>query len=74
MWETCCLHILIILWPKEEPFSIGTNSLFTPQLELNQFTLVENLTLCFQTIHLPVPHSSWQLRKDIFKSHFVFKT
>lgn len=74
MQETCHLHILIILWPEEEPFSIGTNPLFTPQFELSQFTLAENLTLRFQIIHLPVPHNSWQLRKGIFKSHFVFKT
>lgn len=51
-----------------------TNSLLTPQLEPSHFTLAENLSLCFQIIHLPVLHSSWQLRKDIFKSHFVFKT
>lgn len=48
--------------------------LFTPQLELNQFTSAENLTLCFQIIHLPVAHSAWQTTKGIFKSHFVFKT
>lgn len=74
MWKTYHLRTNIILWPEKEAFSTGTNSLFTPHLELNQFTSAENLTLCFQVIHLPVPHSAWLLRKGIFNSHFVFKT
>lgn len=57
---------------KKSLFSRGTNSLFTPLLELNQFTLAENLTPCFQIIHLPLPHRAWQLGKGIFKLYILF--
>lgn len=73
MGKTYHLHIHIIPWPEEEPFSMGTNSLFTPPLELNQFTLAENLTLCFQIVDLPVPHRAWQLGKGISKFYVVFR-
>lgn len=73
MGKTKHLHIHIIPWPEEEPFSMGTNSIFTRPLELNQFTSAEKLTLCFQRIHLPVPHRAWQLGKGISKFYFLFR-